>query len=54
MADMLSGLLPKGLLNDLMLYNMGRLISLDPRLRTREVPSITVQEFIDAVKEDER
>jgi len=46
--------LPKSWTNHLTARNLGRLVVVDERLHTREVPTITAQEFMDAMKADEK
>jgi hypothetical protein len=44
---------PRGIRQTLVLNELGRLSVTDPRLHSREVPTITVQEIIDAMKFEE-
>jgi hypothetical protein len=44
---------PRGIRQTLVLNELGRLSVADPRLHSREVPTITVQEIIDAMKFEE-
>lgn len=52
--DRLVHRLPKRWINHLTCGNLGRLTTEDERLHTREVPTITVEEIMGAIKVDEQ
>lgn len=45
--------LPKRWVNHVTMGNLGRLSVVDPRLHSKEVPTITVEDFGNAMKYDE-
>lgn len=52
--DALPRLMPKRWINHLTMGNLGRLTVRDPRLHTKEVLTITLQEVCGAIKYDEK
>lgn len=52
--DELPHRLPRKWVNHLTAANMGRLSVEDPRLHTKEVPTMTVEDMMNAMKYDER
>jgi hypothetical protein len=52
-AIWLVGVLPRHLLNAVTAANLGRLTVVDKRLHSREVPTITIEELVEAMRVDE-